>query len=600
MASRSDDPNTDEYASTQRGHDASTNRVLGGEDLPLVLPPARYRYGEVIGKGGMGEVIAAEDERIGREVALKRMRTESTGEALTRFLREARIQARLDHPSIVPVYALDIDAEGRPYFTMKRVTGRTLAHRLADGGSQNRMLRAFADVCNAIEFAHSRGVIHRDLKPSNIMLGDYGEVYVLDWGVARVTSDPDDPVVSPFATYDITTLDETKTGAMLGTPGYMAPEQLRGLTPTPAADIYALGAILFEILADEPLHPRGESAVGSTLARPQAAPSLRNERVAPELDALCLAALSEEPTARPNAHELAEAVQHYLDGDRDLERRRQLAAEQLASAREALVSDAADARATAMRKAGRALALDPESRDAAALVSSLLLEPPSPMPAELVASIEDHERKIAQHRSWRAIWAYGSIFALAPLLLFLDVRNWTLVGAFFGTVAICMLVALDAARDGRPSVLSILVCNLALALMFTRVLGPFVLTPLAICCMLVGIAAIRRINAHRWLVIGWTATAVLLPILLEWVDVLPDTWSTKGGAATMVSSMFRSVGDSGESLSLVAANLVFTLVVAAVALAFAVKRQDAQRQLYVREWHLRQLIPADGQRVTSR
>jgi len=598
-----DEPKTEPFATTQPGgREPETRASTTDIAAPLLLPPAGYKFGDVIGRGGMGEVIAAEDLRIGREVALKRMRVQASGEALSRFLREARIQARLDHPSIVPVHALDTDEEGRPYFTMKRVTGRTLAHRLADGGSQNRILRAFADVCLAIEFAHSRGVIHRDLKPSNIMLGDYGEVYVLDWGVSRVIADPESDIPSPLAAHDIQTFDETKTGALLGTPGYMAPEQLRGLTPTPATDIYALGAILFEILAGEPLHPRGEAAVGSTLARPQDSPLQRRGRksprpggppveVPPELDALCLAALTEDPTARPSAHELAEAVQDYLDGDRDIERRRQLAAQQLASAREVLESSADDARATAMRRAGRALALDPESKDAAALVSSLLLEPPSPEPPALTASIEEYERKIAQHRSWRVVWAYLSIIALAPLLFLLEVKNWTIVGAFFGIIMVCVLVALEAARNGRPSVVSILVVNLALAVMFTRILGPFILTPLAICGILIAITPIRRINSKRWLVLGWTATAVLVPIILEWIGVLPKTWETARGGTVAVSSIVESVGTRVEAISLVLANLVFTLVVGLVALALARKRQESQRQLFVREWHLRQLIP---------
>nr|MBA3501628.1 hypothetical protein [Deltaproteobacteria bacterium] len=315
--------------------------------------------------------------------------------------------------------------------------------------------------------------------------------------------------------------------------------------------------------------------------------------VPPELDLLCMAALSEDPTARPNAHELAEAVQSYLDGDRDVERRRRLAAEQLADARDALASDAADARSTAMRRAGRALALDPESNDAAELVSSLLLEPPSPMPLELEQSIEEYERKLSQHRSWRAVWAYLSIVALAPMMLFLEVRNWSLVAAFFGAIVVCVLVALDAARHGRPSVVSILIVNLALAVVFTRVLGPFILTPLAICCMLVGITSIRRINTQRGLVVAWTLTAVLLPIILEWVGVLPQTWATVKGATIVESGMFESVGSRVEAISLVVANTVFTLVVGSVALAFSLKRQATQRELFVREWHLRQLIPQD-------
>src|SRR5665647_1872842 len=147
---------------------------------------AAYALGEVIGKGGMGEVVSAHDRRIGRDVALKRLNADAPTEAdINRFLREARIQARLDHPAIVPVHELGRDANGRPYFTMKRLTGETLRDQLPKEQPGNqRMLRAFGEMCLAVEFAHMRGVVHRDLKPSNIMLGDYGEVYILDWGLA--------------------------------------------------------------------------------------------------------------------------------------------------------------------------------------------------------------------------------------------------------------------------------------------------------------------------------------------------------------------------------------------------------------------------------
>ena len=557
------------------------------------LPPPGYDIGALIGRGGMGEVLEADDRRIGRKVALKRMRTRPAGEPLARFLREARIQARLDHPAIVPVHELAIDADGRPYFTMKRVTGRTLAHRLADGGAQNRLLRAFVDVCLAIEYAHTRGVIHRDLKPANIMLGNFGEVYVLDWGVARVAGDSRAGTTEPLAHDDIATLDQTNT-QMLGTPGYMAPEQLRGETTTPAADVYALGAILFEILAGQALHPRGEAAIGSTLARPQDSPLRRRggDGVAPELDTVCTAALAELPAGRPSAHELAEAVQQYLDGDRDHERRRQLAAEQLAAARDALAGTAPDARVLAMRHAGRALALDPDSPAAAELVSSLLLQPPSPMPAPLADALEAHEREIAKHRSWRGFWAYLSIVLVAPLLLLLDVRSWPLVGAFYGVVAICALVAYAASRTGRQPLAFVLVANLALAILFTRIAGPFVLTPLATCCILVGITAIRRINPRSALVIAWTVVAVLGPFALEAAGVLPRSWAVAPDAIVSYSTMFASSTIEGASIALVTANLVFTLVVAFVALAFSRKRQEAQRALFVREWHLRQLISA--------
>src|SRR5262249_42598837 len=144
-----------------------------------------YAFGEVIGRGGLGEVVLAHDLRVGRDVAIKRLQTSApTADEIARFLREARIQGRLDHPAVPPVYELGTDLHGRPYFTMKRLAGTTLAEYLkSPEPNRQRLLRAFADVCLAIEFAHSRGVVHRDLKPSNIMLGDYGDVYVLDWGL---------------------------------------------------------------------------------------------------------------------------------------------------------------------------------------------------------------------------------------------------------------------------------------------------------------------------------------------------------------------------------------------------------------------------------
>jgi serine/threonine-protein kinase len=182
-----------------------------------------YQLGALIGHGGMGEVVAAYDPRVGREVAIKRLRAAAaSGDGVARFLREARIQARLEHPAIVPVHDLGTDPDGRPYFTMKRLAGVTLAHQLATKPPppRQRLLRAFADVCLAIELAHGRGVVHRDLKPANIMLGDFGEVYVLDWGLARVLGEHDASVGA-----DVESLDGmTQAGSVLGTPGYMAPE----------------------------------------------------------------------------------------------------------------------------------------------------------------------------------------------------------------------------------------------------------------------------------------------------------------------------------------------------------------------------------------
>src|SRR5205814_5742706 len=142
-----------------------------------------------LGRGGMGEVLGATDEMIGREVAIKRMlRKHASDRAMARFFREATIQGRLDHPAIVPVHEIGVDPDGRPFFVMKKLAGKSMAALIEDSTARNRLLRAFADVCLAIELAHTRGVVHRDLKPENILLGEFGEVYVIDWGVAKIAS----------------------------------------------------------------------------------------------------------------------------------------------------------------------------------------------------------------------------------------------------------------------------------------------------------------------------------------------------------------------------------------------------------------------------
>ncbi|MEO7095264.1 MAG: serine/threonine-protein kinase, partial [Polyangiales bacterium] len=479
----SPNPDADPRATTQPGEgitsvpypsDGATLVPAGTAAAAVILPPPGYALGTQIGRGGMGEVLAATDLRIGREVAVKRMIADTPdSEQVTRFLREARIQARLEHPSIVPVHELGVDERGRPFFTMKRLTAKTLADKQGDGTALNRLLRAFVDVCLAIEFAHSRGVVHRDLKPSNIMLGEYGEVYVIDWGISRVLAD-DREVASPQQG-DIATLDDgsTKSGALLGTPGFMSPEQIRGGRATPPADIYALGAVLFELLVGAPLHKRGQPGIATTLSTPQVSPAARapDRNIAPELDVACFAALAELPEERPTARELAEKVQSYLDGDRDLERRRQLARAQVRSANEVLATDSPEARASAIRRAGRAIALDPENEEAATIVGALLLDPPPPekMPPDLALRLDDEERLANRVRSKKGMLAYLSVFGVLPLALVMEVKNWPLLIGFYGLLAVGALSALQAARTGRPVASVVMLINLGIAILFTRV-----------------------------------------------------------------------------------------------------------------------------------
>jgi serine/threonine-protein kinase len=586
---------------------APTVRIVGpsfaqrcAQSTRVALPAAGYQLREVIGEGGMGEVIGAYDERIGREVAVKRMRdTHPSDDALARFVREAQIQGRLDHPAIVPVHELAIDDDGLPYFTMKRISGRTLARHAADGAPLHQLLRAFVDVCLAIEFAHSRGVVHRDLKPANVMLGDYGEVYVLDWGIARVMSEHENETTIPPS---IGSGDDTRTGAILGTLGYIAPELYTGALAAPATDVYALGAILFQLLAGETYHARfPQEALAAALMMPHESPSQRrpDRSIPPELDQLCFAALSPEPDERPTAHELAERIQAYLDGDRDLDQRRKLAAEHLQSAVDALWGGAPDARVTALRRASRALALDPESTDAASLVSSLLIASPDPLPPALAEKLDEQDRHNHRDRSRRAIYAYLAVSLLLPSVFLLDVQDWRWVVALIVAISTAIGTSLFHRWRGRPSIPLVVVTSLGVVVAFSRIASPFVLTPVVATCALVAITTIPWFAKRTWAVVGWTLAAVLLPFVLEWIGLLSVSWEITDQGMVIKGDMFAAHG-RGDEIALVITNLVCTLIGGVLALGISRRQQIAQRQLYIQAWQLGHLVPVTTTPYRSR
>ena len=377
----------------------------------------RYEPGQTLGEGGMGVVRLASDRRIGREVAIKAMRgaDASRRDLVARFLREACVQGQLEHPAIVPVYDLGRDPGGALYFTMKRVRGETFEQIVArlrsnDGDAarqhtRRKLLTAFASACQAVEFAHTRGVVHRDLKPANVMLGDFGEVYVLDWGVAKLVGVSDAVVTGrPSIVPGSDPGSRTSAGATMGTPGYMSPEQALGEPVDERADVYALGAILFEVLCLQPLHEARtvEGALTSTVQGAEARASVRAPHldVPPELESLCVRATQVEPADRfQTVRELLEALERFLDGDRDVERRRQLAVEHTRAARRAADEALAErdpssvARREALREVGRALALDPSSEEAVATLVALLTRPPREMPPEALAEMAESSRR---------------------------------------------------------------------------------------------------------------------------------------------------------------------------------------------------------------
>ncbi len=289
----------------------------------------RYQLGPRLGEGGMGVVYLARDRNLGREVALKSILPEKMSDArLARFVTEARITAQLEHPGIVPVHDLFISNAGDVFYSMKRVQGQSLEDVLdelragdPEAASKNNLIRLlgiFRTACHAVAYAHTRRVVHRDLKPSNIMLGDFGEVLVMDWGVARLLDDAPEtllPVEEEGAS-----LQATADGAMVGSPAYMAPEQFQpGGGVSPASDVYALGIILYEILTLQ--RPFRAESLGRMLYLAAKGeidpPSLLapDREIPPEIEATCLKALSLDPRERfLNAGELAHALEDWLEG----------------------------------------------------------------------------------------------------------------------------------------------------------------------------------------------------------------------------------------------------------------------------------------------
>jgi len=220
--------------------DAAVARLREAVDRPDAGD--RYAVHELLGRGGMGAVYRATDQLLKRDVALKVLTTELEQDTIARRLeREARVLAALDHPGIVAIHDAGILEDGRPFYVMRLVRGRRLDEQARDESPGER-LRRFLSVCDAVSFAHSRGVIHRDLKPANVMVGEFGEVLVLDWGVAKLSGEERASTESGFREgADGITGD----GIAVGTPGFMAPEQSAGgQTVDVRADVFALGAML--------------------------------------------------------------------------------------------------------------------------------------------------------------------------------------------------------------------------------------------------------------------------------------------------------------------------------------------------------------------
>lgn len=609
-------------------------RDSGGEvaelDAPLLEElkfDSRYDESTVLGEGGMGVVSLSSDRQIGRRVAMKRLLPSraGVGDARARFIHEARVQGQLEHPSVVPVYDLGVDPTGALYFTMKRIRGTTLAELLDQlasqeiataaarkstkgkgGWSRRRLLSALSSVCLAVDFAHQRGVLHRDLKPQNIMLGDYGEVYVLDWGLARVNESAVD--VEQDTALELPAdvkLDATVPGTVLGTIGYMSPEQLGGSHGelTPASDVYSIGAILFEVISLCPLHPgttaleiiesnqRGEDARASVRA-----PHLD---VPPELDAIIVKATAGSPSDRyASTREIHEAIERFLDGERDLALRSELCERHTTAARDAIARARENEgprfgeRRAAMQQIGKALALDPSSKDAMELMEQLLTRPPVAIPEEVATEMARVERGNLKWMGKVGGYAYASLVVYLPFFLWSGIKDWRWPFAFYAVAALASAASFRVAAQRRPTqrsaLLVVLFSNLAFA-GTAPLFGPLFVTPMLIAVNTTGFALNLSV-LHRNVAVAGGAVMMAVTISLGLLGAIPGGYSFEGDRLTITAGAlyFPRVA----TLAFLAAVSIGAIFIGALTVTrVRDKLAAAERQLYLYTWHLREMVP---------
>jgi len=293
---------------------------------PRAAAAERYVLDREIGQGGMGRVFAGRDQRLGRTVAIKMLRTHDAALA-TRFEREVKLAARLQHPGVVPVYDAGFWPSGEPFLVMKLVLGQSLARVIRDADTPADRLALLPQViaaAEAVAYAHDQGIVHRDLKPSNILVGAFGETVVVDWGLAkdlkaraaedggpspppspedgRGGTDPPSPSPREAGRGSGRGAGDTAAGAVVGTPSFMSPEQAAGRPVDPRADVYALGAILYHVLA-------------GTAPQPTAPLASLEPRLAPDLLAIVDKAMAADPARRyPSAFELADDLKRFAGG----------------------------------------------------------------------------------------------------------------------------------------------------------------------------------------------------------------------------------------------------------------------------------------------
>lgn len=596
---------------------ALVDPASGSLGAPISLD--RYTIRKQVGKGAMGEVHLCKDNRIGRDVAMKVIlpSAQSDAQARARFVREARVQGQLEHPAIAPVYDLGIDPAGAIFFTMKYLRGMTLAQIIrglrnneanaVTQYSRRRLLTAFASACLAVDFAHSRGVVHRDLKPSNIMLGDFGEVYVLDWGIAKI-KEPDQEGVRVENTLDEDV--QTAAGKILGTFGYLAPEQAlgRGAALDKRSDIYSLGAILFELLTLEPLHKKGSwtDMLQSTLKGVSAKASERapDVEVPPELEAICVKATKLEAADRyTSAREMHDAVERYLSGDRDIEVRKQMAQKHIKLAQDAAKrlsmggGSMEQARTAALQEVGRALVLDPTNPEAMRALGKIIAAPLDFVPAEVeaeMAAATAARRKLQLKDGMWANWIAGCL--LLPFSIWMGWRvPWMVLLAVVCTLSAAVMQYWGYRREGKKATLQIVygayLFNVMSLLMIGRAFGPLFFMP-TLLTVLTAAYCMSHVAKYRIAVISTGVIALGGSAILEWMGILQQSYHF-GNDMMIINANTVMFPKVATLAGLLAAGLFFAIVPAVIIGRLQDALRSAEKRSLVNMWHLRQLLPEE-------
>jgi serine/threonine-protein kinase len=509
---------------------------------------------------------------------------------------------------------------------MKRVIGSTLHQvlkdmRRGDPGTQatfsrRRLLTAFQSVCLAAEFAHQRGVVHRDLKPANVMLGAYGEVSVLDWGVAKLLRQ--DPPVTPTPAAAAALKEahaRTQIGEVLGTPGYMSPEQASASPDLgPESDVFSLGAMLFEILTLQKLVPGNsdrEVRENTLHGRYDASIARRcpEVEVPRQLEELVQRATAHEPTERiASARELSDAVERFLEDEVDMRRRRSMSRRHTRAAIAALVEaadregteEAKQARTRAIREATRALALDPENQTAVRTMMRVMTTVPTKVTPEAEAKVADLEGQARKKSAQRGAVAYLGTAVNILLAALLGVRSWpALAGSALLLVGAAASAWYASRQERPPAVLAIPVVVLS-SVGFgitSSLFGPFAFAPTlcAVNAICFAVVLDARIRLHA---IAWGVAAVVLPVVLQLRGLVPASWIFEDGVIRIVPQVvnFSPVATVAYLTAISVGAVLFpALLVGAERDA----RTAAERMLALQAHQLSELLPPEAKGTMS-